>query len=78
LELGYEAKRRGGTMPAVLNGANEIAVAQFLSGAISFDLIPEIIEKVMNRHHSNNNPSLSDVLAADSWAREEAEALCLQ
>lgn len=77
LELGYEAKRAGGTMPAVLNGANEIAVERFLNKSMSFDKISKVIEKVMTQHRIQKNPGLSEILQADEWARREAENICL-
>ncbi len=73
LALGYEAKRRGGTLPAVLNGANESAVAAFLGKKAPFGAIPRLIERVMRKHKVKENPSLDDILEADTWAREEAE-----
>jgi len=73
LEFGYEAKRRGGTLPAVVNAANEVAVSAFLAGEIGFLGIPSIIEKVMGKHRAKKNPSLDDILQADHWAREEAD-----
>ena len=73
LEFGYEAKRRGGTLPAVVNGANEAAVAAFLEGTISFPGIPRVLERVMARHRVKQSPSLADILDADRWSREEAE-----
>ncbi|MBI4387861.1 MAG: 1-deoxy-D-xylulose-5-phosphate reductoisomerase [Candidatus Omnitrophica bacterium] len=76
LTLGYEAKRIGGTMPAVLNAANEVAVQKFMDGKIKFTQIYETISKSMRKHKSSHNPSLSDVLEADRWARTEAESLC--
>ncbi len=72
LELGYEASRRGGSMPAVLNAANEIAVAAFLEERISFPGIAKMIETVMTRHRVLENPGLEELLGADAWAREEA------
>lgn len=72
LTLAYEARRRGGTAPAVLNGANEAVVSAFLEERISFLTIPRIIEKVMRRHAVIMNPSLDDIFDADQWAREEA------
>ena len=77
LAMGYEASRRGGTMPAALNAANEVAVEAFLAGKISFPAIPKMIEKVMARHRVKKNPSLEDLLEADSWAREEAVGVIL-
>jgi len=72
MELAYAAGRAGGTMPAVLNAANEQAVALFLEERIHFLDIPRLIEKVCDRHRADlsANPSLADVLAVDSWARQ--------
>lgn len=70
LGLGYEAKRTGGTMPAVLNAANEMAVGSFLEGKISFVDIPLNIEKIMKKHRVVRKPGLEDILEADRWARE--------
>lgn len=75
LGLGYEAKRRGGTLPAVLNAANEAAVARFLAKEIPFLGIPRLIERIMAQHRVKSCPSLADILEADHWAREEAERL---
>jgi 1-deoxy-D-xylulose-5-phosphate reductoisomerase len=72
LELGYEASRAGGTMPAVLNAANEVAVELFLSRKIAFTDIPRLIGKMMKKHSVIREPSLSDLIAADHWARIEA------
>ena len=71
LGFGYEAGRRGGTMPAVLNAANEVAVASFLEGKISFLGIPRALERVMGHHRLKARPALDDILEADRWAREE-------
>jgi 1-deoxy-D-xylulose-5-phosphate reductoisomerase len=73
LELGCEAKRRGGTVPTVLNAANEIAVDQFLKGAVTFVEIPKIIERVMSKHRSASKPTLNQILEADKWGRLEAQ-----
>lgn len=75
LELGYAASRAGGSMPAALNAANEIAVASFLAGEIPFMSIPKTIAKVMKRHRTLKNPSLSQLLETDRWARIEAKEL---
>ncbi|MCA2717377.1 1-deoxy-D-xylulose-5-phosphate reductoisomerase [Microcystis sp. M169S2] len=71
--LAYAAGRAGGAMPAVLNAANEQAVALFLEEKISFLDIPRVIEKVCDRFtiHNSSTPSLDDILSADSWARQE-------
>jgi 1-deoxy-D-xylulose-5-phosphate reductoisomerase len=58
----------------VLNAANEVAVAAFLAGRLGFPGIPAIIEAVLERHAGRRVSSLEDVLAADGWARREAEA----
>jgi 1-deoxy-D-xylulose-5-phosphate reductoisomerase len=69
--LAYAAGRAGGSMPAVLNAANEQAVALFLQERISFREIASLIEAVCDRHHGERlpSPSLEDVLAVDAWAR---------
>ena len=74
LRLGFEAARTGGTMGAVLNAANEVAVEKFLAGRARFVDIPAVVEAVMRRHRVVPEPSLEDVLAADAWARAEAES----
>lgn len=70
LRLAYEAGRAGGTMPVVLNGANEIAVAAFLERKIPFTMIPELIEKAMERHDNISRPSLEDIYLVDEWSRK--------
>lgn len=71
--LAYAAGRAGGSMPAVLNAANEQAVALFLEEKISYLDIARCIEFVCDKHQNDNkqNPSLDDILAADKWARQE-------
>jgi 1-deoxy-D-xylulose-5-phosphate reductoisomerase len=71
MQLAYAVGRAGGSMPAVLNAANEQAVALFLDEKIRFLDIPRCIEWVCDKHQSDNraNPSLDDILAADEWAR---------
>lgn len=73
MQLAYAAGRAGGSMPAVLNAANEQAVALFLEEKIRFLDIPRCIEWVCDRHQNDNlqNPSLDDILTADKWARQE-------
>ena len=73
LQLAYDALTTGGTMPAAMNAANEIAVAAFLNKKIAFTAIPEIIEKIMLKHGVNNCPCLDDIIEVDSWARKQAE-----
>jgi 1-deoxy-D-xylulose-5-phosphate reductoisomerase len=71
LRLAIDALKKGGTMPAVLNAANEVAVELFLSEKIKFLEIADAIEKIMGIHNIINEPSLEDVLKADRWARRE-------
>jgi 1-deoxy-D-xylulose-5-phosphate reductoisomerase len=75
LNLAKDAFERGGIFPAVLNAANEIAVAAFLAEQISFLAIPELIEKVIQACPEQDVTCLEDVLAADRWARELANTL---
>jgi 1-deoxy-D-xylulose-5-phosphate reductoisomerase len=75
LGLAYEALRRGGTSPAVLNAANEVAVHAFLNHEIPFDEIPRIIGSVLNGQPSAAASSLATVLDADARAREAARRL---
>jgi 1-deoxy-D-xylulose-5-phosphate reductoisomerase len=72
MQLAYAAGRAGGLMPAVLNAANEQAVALFLAEKIGFLDISRLIETVCDRFTSQNtsNPSLDDILSADQWARQ--------
>ena len=66
----YEALKTGGTMPAVLNAANEIAVKAFLGGAIGFLDIPRLIRSAMDRHRPQPVTSMEVVIGADLWARQ--------
>ncbi len=72
LKLAYECGKTGGTLPAVLNAANEVAVARFLQGEIPFLAIEEIVQRVCDSHRVEANPSLEAIFAADEWAREQA------
>ena len=78
LELAYQAAAELGSMPAVLNGANETSVNCFLNKKIRFMDIPKIVERVMRRHKKVERPDLEDILQADSWAKREALRLCEQ
>jgi 1-deoxy-D-xylulose-5-phosphate reductoisomerase len=73
MQLAYAAGRAGGSMPAVLNAANEQAVALFLDEKIQYLDIARCIEQTCDRHSRDNcpDPGLEDILAADRWAREE-------
>ena len=75
LALGYRALRAGGTVPAVLNAANEVAVDAFLRDAIAFVDIPRILTAVLDRHEAAAAADLDTLLAADRWARAEARKL---
>ena len=75
LKLAQEALRVGGSMTAVLNAANEVAVESFLGQKIPFTAIPRVVESVMEKHAVQTHPTLEDVLRADRRAREEAEGL---
>ncbi len=75
LSLAYEALQEGGTLPAVLNASNEIAVTAFLDSIIGFNKIPVIIKKVMESHKIQPADDIAVILAADRWAREETGKL---
>jgi 1-deoxy-D-xylulose-5-phosphate reductoisomerase len=72
LRLAIESGARGGTYPAVMAAADEIAVGRFLAGEVGFLDIPVIIEKTLEKHRSTADPELEAVIAADAWARNEA------
>jgi 1-deoxy-D-xylulose-5-phosphate reductoisomerase len=74
LGLARAAAEAGGTAPAVLNAANEVAVDAFLQRRLAFLEIPEVIERVVARHQCTPAATLEDVLNADDWARREAQA----
>ena len=71
LELGMEAARSGGTAGAVLNGANEAAVAAFLERRLGFHQIVPACRSVLDHHDYDPNPTLEQVLDLDRWARQE-------
>jgi|SRR5215831_16956146 len=75
LTLARQAGEKGGTLPAVLNASNEVAVAAFLDGRVSFPQIWRTVAEVMNRHTSIAHPTLDAILRADEWARAEASAV---
>jgi 1-deoxy-D-xylulose-5-phosphate reductoisomerase len=75
LGLAFEACRRGGTVPAVLNAANEVAVHAFLEGQAPFTAIPRIVQQTMESHRPLDHPGLEDILAADRRARSKASEL---
>src|SRR5438874_4953040 len=72
LNLARRAGETGGSLPAVMNAANEIAVAAFLDRQVRFPRIWQIVEQVMDRHRGVAHPDLDEILQADQWARAEA------
>lgn len=72
LALAYEALRRGGNMPCVLNAANEVAVAQFLNDKIGFLEIAEVVERCLNKISYINHPQLDDYIETDKETRQLA------
>ena len=75
LSLAYKALKIGGTMPAVLNAANEIAVQSFLDNKIRLSDIPCIIESIMDKHKTQSASNLETILETDAWARNEAREI---
>jgi 1-deoxy-D-xylulose-5-phosphate reductoisomerase len=73
LNLARRAGETGGTLPAIMNAANEIAVAAFLNRQVRFQQIWHVVEEVMNRHTAIAHPNLDAILQADQWARNEAQ-----
>ena len=75
LAMAYRVGRRGGTLPAVMNAANEVAVSAFLQKKVSYLGIQDVVEKVCSEHHVLDNMDLGSILDADTWARSRAEEL---
>jgi 1-deoxy-D-xylulose-5-phosphate reductoisomerase len=75
LELARRAGETGGTLPAVLNAANEIAVEAFVNRKINFPQITETVRRVMDAHQPVAHPGLEQILEADAWARREAQTM---
>lgn len=75
LTLAFDALREGGTMPSVMNGANEVAVSAFLSGQMKFTGIVSTVKKVMELHNTQPANTLDSVLESDLWARSTAQSL---
>jgi 1-deoxy-D-xylulose-5-phosphate reductoisomerase len=75
LGLAYEAGRAGGSAPAWLNAANEVAVAAFLDGRLSWPAIAEVVAETLAAHESAELVTVDDVLAADALARVRAESI---
>jgi 1-deoxy-D-xylulose-5-phosphate reductoisomerase len=72
LKLARRAGETGGTLPAVMNAANEVAVGAFLDRQLRFPQIWQVVEQVMDRHTPVAHPDLNAILQADQWARAEA------
>jgi 1-deoxy-D-xylulose-5-phosphate reductoisomerase len=73
LRLAFDACRTGGTLPAVMNAANEVAVQAFLNRQLAFTDIPRVVEAAMKAHHVDRDPDVTAVLNADAWARKSAK-----
>jgi len=78
LSLAYEALAGGETLPAVMNGANEVAVAAFLDGTIPFTSIHRLIRETMDAHPGGRGGTIEEILAADRWSREFCRSLIAQ
>jgi 1-deoxy-D-xylulose-5-phosphate reductoisomerase len=74
LRLALEGGRMGGSMPTVINAANEVAVFSFLAGGLPFQGIPAVIEDTMGKHQHFFPIGLEEILAVDAWARKQARA----
>ena len=75
MRLAYDVATRKGTLGAVLNAANEVAVSAFVAGRISFGMICDVVARTIHRHQSIASPTLRDLIEADDWARKTAERL---
>jgi 1-deoxy-D-xylulose-5-phosphate reductoisomerase len=73
LSYAYIALKADGTMPSVLNAANEVAVDAFLKGTLRFTEIPLVIRKTIDQHVVSSHTGIDDVIEADRWARKNAE-----
>ncbi|HLU21870.1 MAG TPA: 1-deoxy-D-xylulose-5-phosphate reductoisomerase [Bacillaceae bacterium] len=76
LQFAYDAGKAGGTLPTVLNAANEVAVNAFLEGRISFLAIEDMIEQALGRHNNIDNPDLSTIQDVDVETRNFIHSLC--
>jgi len=77
LKLAIEAGKRGGTYPAVLCAADEVAVELFLSQCIKFTNIAHLVEQALEQHQAVTHPTLDEIMAADTWAREKVSQLTI-
>jgi 1-deoxy-D-xylulose-5-phosphate reductoisomerase len=67
--MAYQAARKSGTYPCVLNAANEAAVEEILKGKMDFISIPEVVGRVLTRHKGISDPGIEDILDSSDWAR---------
>ena len=74
LRLAYDVARARGTLGAVLNAANEVAVDAFVAGRITFGMICRVVERTIDAHSLVSSPTLEDLLEADRWARAKTDA----
>ncbi|RJO64726.1 MAG: 1-deoxy-D-xylulose-5-phosphate reductoisomerase [Candidatus Omnitrophota bacterium] len=75
INLAYRAASEEGTLPCVMNAANEVSVEAFLRGEIAFTSIYKVIDKVMDNHRITRRPSLGDIIESDAWAKRRARLL---
>jgi len=75
LGLAYACGRAGGTVPAVMNAANEVSANAFLAGELRYLDIVSVVSDVVSRHERRSVTALQDVLEADAWARRTAQAV---
>lgn len=75
LRLAYDVATRKGTLGAVLNAANEVAVSAFVAGRVPFGMICDVVARTIHRHQSIASPTMGDLIEADDWARKTAERL---
>lgn len=78
LDLAYQAGRKGGSAPAALSAANEVAVEAFLAGRIDWMGIARVVQTVLVDHNGGDDPDLDEILAVDCWARDRARQVCDQ
>jgi len=75
LMLAYECGKQGGTMPTVLNAANEVVVDAFLNGRVPFIEIENVVQTILESHHLTKKPTIEEIFLTDAWAREETNLL---
>jgi 1-deoxy-D-xylulose-5-phosphate reductoisomerase len=76
LRIAYDVARARGTLGAVMNAANESAVAAFVEGKLSFGMISQVVQRTIDAHKLVSEPTLEDLLEADRWARVTADGFC--